>query len=388
MTHPLVDDVNNVYGLFGTGYIPHNIVIGGDGEVLYSESGYNQTAIMSIIDQALEALPSDFDLDGYDDDDDNCPEQYNPNQADIDQDGSGDACDVCDNANVFVTGNVNGDLDSDNQPLVNFFDIVTLIDHLMLNQSDQSPAIMQCHAEAGNINGDNSVSIVDVINLIQIVLGMNRSEVIPSDNQGAVSLVSAKKYDNIFIESESPIGGFQLDIVSYRPIAETLEKITLPDGWTLNYSEKNSLYRVIAYNHTGDQSLNQIELSFPESSIDQVQDIVISSADGFEIQSSFNRSSSKIENLSLPNRPKIHELFPNPFNPSLNISFSIPSESVVNVLVYNMIGEQVATLMANQYARPGYHSLKWEPVNQPSGMYFIKIQTPGVIDTRKVLFIK
>ena len=67
---------------------------------------------------------------------------------------------------------------------------------------------------------------------------------------------------------------------------------------------------------------------------------------------------SKIENLSLPNRPKIHELFPNPFNPSLNISFSIPSESVVNVLVYNMIGEQVATLMANQYARPGYHSLK------------------------------
>ena len=151
LTHPLVDDVNNVYGLFGTGYIPHNIVIGGDGEVLYSESGYNQTAIMSIIDQALEALPSDFDLDGYDDDDDNCPEQYNPNQADIDQDGSGDACDVCDNANVFVTGNVNGDLDSDNQPLVNFFDIVTLIDHLMLNQSDQSPAIMQCHAEAGNI---------------------------------------------------------------------------------------------------------------------------------------------------------------------------------------------------------------------------------------------
>ena len=134
--------------------------------------------------------------------------------------------------------------------------------------------------------------------------------------------------------------------------------------------------------------MNQIELSFPESSIDQVQDIIISSADGFEIQSSFNRSSSKIENLSLPNRPKIHELFPNPFNPSLNISFSIPSESVVNVLVYNMIGEQVAALMTNQYARPGYHSLKWEPVNQPSGMYFIKIQTPGVIDTRKVLFIK
>ena len=374
--------------MFGTGYIPHNIVIGGDGEVLYSNSGYEQALIMSIIDQALEALPSDFDLDGHDDDEDNCTEQYNPAQADIDEDGSGDACDACDNANVFVTGNVNGDLDSDDNPLINFFDIVTLIDHLQINQSDDNPAIMQCHAEAGNINGDNSVSIVDVINLVQIVLGMNRSEIAPSNSQGTVSLVSSNKYDNILIESESSIGGFQLDVVSNRSISETLERIVLPDGWTLNYSEKNSLYRVIAYNHTGNQSVNQIVLDFPNSSIEQVQDIVISSADGFEIESSFNQFNSKIENLSLPNRPKIHELFPNPFNPSLNISFSIPSESVVSVLVYNMIGEQVANLMDNQFARPGYHSLRWEPVNQPSGMYFIKIQTPGVIDTKKVLFIK
>ena len=59
-----MDDINNVYGLFGIGYIPHNVIIGGDGEVLYSDAGYNQTAIVSIIDQALEDLPSDLDEDG------------------------------------------------------------------------------------------------------------------------------------------------------------------------------------------------------------------------------------------------------------------------------------------------------------------------------------
>ena len=52
--------------------------------MLYSESGYNQTAIIAIIDQALEDLPSDIDEDGFDVDIDNCPEIYNPTQADID----------------------------------------------------------------------------------------------------------------------------------------------------------------------------------------------------------------------------------------------------------------------------------------------------------------
>ena len=90
-----------MYGLFGLGYIPHNVVIGGDGEVLYSESGYNQTAIISIINQALEDLPSDLDEDGFDIDIDNCPEIYNPTQADIDEDGKGDACDML-GSNIFL----------------------------------------------------------------------------------------------------------------------------------------------------------------------------------------------------------------------------------------------------------------------------------------------
>ena len=51
--------------------------------MLYSESGYNQTAIIATINQALEDLPSDLDEDGFDVDIDNCPEIYNPTQADL-----------------------------------------------------------------------------------------------------------------------------------------------------------------------------------------------------------------------------------------------------------------------------------------------------------------
>ena len=57
LTYPILDDVTNIYGLFGLGYVTHNVVIGGDGEVLYSESGYNQTAIVNFINEGLENRP-------------------------------------------------------------------------------------------------------------------------------------------------------------------------------------------------------------------------------------------------------------------------------------------------------------------------------------------
>jgi len=67
--------------LFGLGYIPHHVIIGGDGEVLYSASGYNQTAIINYINEGLEGLDQDFDNDGINDNLDNCPYVWNFSQS-------------------------------------------------------------------------------------------------------------------------------------------------------------------------------------------------------------------------------------------------------------------------------------------------------------------
>ena len=57
LTYPILDDDNgNIYSLFGTGYIPHNVIIDDQGMVLYSQSGFNQSAIISIINSALENI--------------------------------------------------------------------------------------------------------------------------------------------------------------------------------------------------------------------------------------------------------------------------------------------------------------------------------------------
>ena len=387
LSHPIVDDINNVYGLFGIGYIPHNVIIGGDGEVLYSDAGYNQTAIVSIIEQALEDLPSDLDEDGFDADEDNCPDHYNPSQADIDGDGGGDACDICDNANVFIVGNVNGDLDTDNQPIIDFFDVISLLDHLQSSQSSPA-AISECEHQAGNINSDNNVNIIDVVNLVNMLLfGGQTSNLVP-EGGGTISLTSSMVMDNIVLESPSGIGGYQLDIVSSIPITQDLDNIILPQGWSMHYSLDNDICRVFAYDQTGKNPLGKIELDFQGGSIRSVQDVIVSSSNGYEIVTDMKRYGPGVSEISLPDRPTIQELYPNPFNPSLTISFSVPTEAEVSVIVYNMLGERVATLLNNSYTRPGFHHLKWNAAGYPSGMYFIKVQTPSYIDTKKALLVK
>ena len=157
LTYPILDDISNIYGLFGVGYIPHHVIIGGDGEVLYSASGYNQTAIINYISEGLENLDQDFDNDGVNDNLDNCIENYNPAQLDNDYDGIGNICDQCDN-NVFVRADLDGD------GYQNIVDVMMLID-IILGYSDNL-----CSVEAGDINDDGIINVLDVIIYLQDIL--------------------------------------------------------------------------------------------------------------------------------------------------------------------------------------------------------------------------
>lgn len=363
------------------------MVIGGDGEVLYSESGYNQTAISATINQALEDLPSDLDEDGFDVDIDNCPEIYNPTQADIDEDGKGDACDICDNANVYVVGNVNGDLDETGLPKINFFDVVSLLDYLQMDDSEDIP-ISECRAQAGNINYDSNVNIIDVVNLVNMVLFDNVPSRQIGTDEGILSVLENTTTDEIIIESNSEIGGFQFKLSTLTDIDKYLESISLPQGWSVNYRSNYNEYDVFAYDASGTSSLNKIILSVPNKSILDVSDLVIASKDGFEIKTVYNKDFYAQESISLPNRPNIHSLYPNPFNPFLTVSYSLPSETVVSISIYNMLGERVSMLINEKYLTSGYHKVSWDASAFPSGMYFVKIQTPTIIETEKALLLK
>ena len=164
-TFPVLDDGSgsDIYALFGIGYVPHNVVIGGDGTVIYSQSGHNLNAILAAIEEGIENLVLDMDADGVLDEADNCIDEYNPNQADVDQDGLGDICDACNNL-LFTGGDVNADTE------INIADILILVD-VVLGENEN-----QCAYEASDMNGDGVLNILDVISMVQYIFGGNRNQ--------------------------------------------------------------------------------------------------------------------------------------------------------------------------------------------------------------------
>ena len=89
----------------------------------------------------------------------------------------------------------------------------------------------------------------------------------------------------------------------------------------------------------------------------------------------------------IPETYSIHNIYPNPFNPVTNIEFGLPENTFVQIIVYDIKGRQVETLMSSfQFA--GYYSLSWEASNQPSGVYFIDMTSDGFKQTRQVVLMK
>src|SRR5208283_873651 len=74
----------------------------------------------------------------------------------------------------------------------------------------------------------------------------------------------------------------------------------------------------------------------------------------------------------LPNQYFLSQNFPNPFNPTTQISYTIAKASNVTLTIYDVLGREIATLV-NGKNEPGNHSVGWNALNVPSGVYFYRI---------------
>lgn len=88
-----------------------------------------------------------------------------------------------------------------------------------------------------------------------------------------------------------------------------------------------------------------------------------------------------------PNDFRLLQNYPNPFNPSTTISFSLPKDQNVSLIVYDVLGQQVQTLV-NKHLPLGNYFLKFDVVSLPSGIYFYRIQTEQFTQVKKMILTK
>jgi hypothetical protein len=88
---------------------------------------------------------------------------------------------------------------------------------------------------------------------------------------------------------------------------------------------------------------------------------------------------------ALPSAFALNQNYPNPFNPTTNISFELPEAGIVNLKVYNMLGQEVATLLNNVEMSEGEEEVEFDAASLPSGVYFYRLTVNTVDDEGTVL---
>jgi hypothetical protein len=89
----------------------------------------------------------------------------------------------------------------------------------------------------------------------------------------------------------------------------------------------------------------------------------------------------------IPTVFKLHDNYPNPFNPSTIIKYDIPKSSHVKITIYDMLGKEVGILV-NQDKTAGFYEIQWDARNYSSGAYIYKMETDSYTEIKKMMLIK
>ena len=84
---------------------------------------------------------------------------------------------------------------------------------------------------------------------------------------------------------------------------------------------------------------------------------------------------------------QISEVYPNPFNPSTNIEFSVNQNAKIDLSIYNLNGQLVEVIL-NDFIYPGTYSINWDASDYSTGMYLLVATNGNYSETKKLMLVK
>ena len=242
----------------------------------------------------------------------------------------------------------NGDVTLDD--VVNILDVVNLVQAILGLEELSDNQV--CNAD---INVDGIVNILDVVGIVQAILGnrgIDATEIQIFNNDNSVSM-----------ESNGYIGAIQM---------------------TLNHStdfEIELTDDAFIAKHNTEGTTTTLMIVAPESNE------LFTSVGDFEIVETFAANSNDYVDVINPEVISLGSAYPNPFNPTTSFELNVGNAGHVTMNVYNVMGQVVETLV-NNTMDAGSYNITWDATNFSSGMYVVKAETTNGLASQKVMLVK
>jgi len=309
----------------------------------------------------------DGDNDGFNTDDDNCPNDYNPSQDDNDNDGIGDACDDCNN----LSGDLNDDM------IIDILDIVSVV-NMVLTGGANSPDFTDCQKTDADVTGDGTINILDVIQIINLVLGNGLSL---NDSTGGIDYVDAtyrKEGNDLFLtfDSKYAVG---LEIALPGIISNAMLDVPNQPDFTLATKNTNKCVIYSPMNKTFNN--NSLTLQISGVSEFDIKDINVIAGNDVGQEMQVRWLAPEVHNF------EISKMYPNPFNPVTQIDYNVNQAGELRLSVYNILGQEVSVLH-NGYQPEGEFKVTWDASTLSSGVYYVSMVMNGQMETMKAVLVK
>ena len=271
-------------------------------------------------------LGDGFCDDGYWGIDFNC-EEFNFDEGD---------CEV-----ACTPGDVNGDV------TVDVLDVVAIVGAILENEDPNLCADM---------NADGTVDVLDVVSIVGIILG---DRITSSATEAVLNIENGSANLN----ANGFIGAIQMTL-SHKA------------GFSIELTDK----AMVADYRTNGNSTTLIIVA-PDS------DELFTASGSFNVEEVIAANENSQVTVMMPTALTLSEAYPNPFNPSTSMSIFVPADGVVNLGVFNVMGQKVATLHSGNMSA-GNHSVTWNASNMTSGMYFVRAESQAGVAVQKVMLMK
>lgn len=267
---------------------------------------------------------------------------------------------ILDDLYLYYPDAASGDVNMDMS--VDVLDVVMIINHIL---GEETFSFVQI--QAADINEDGAIDVLDIVGLVNLILAGARNS---SDSQTGIGEMDIDIQDGwITIHPDRPLAGVQLKFSGTWQLSD----LSLPAHWEHYHSSEQLL--LVAMDLTfisGEWTLGH----FPGDW--ELTEIIASDINGNAMQTVLTM---------LPDEYALHSLYPNPFNPVTNITFRLPEPQQVQLAVYDLNGQQVQELLNSDFPA-GTHEISWFAQGFASGVYIIRIRAGEFTAGRKVILMK